>query len=92
MKTKRAGIGTKFVILVLLAASVTALLTLNSRLDQARLERDTLSQEVRDQEENNAALADDIANSDDPDRIAAIAREKLGLVGQDEIVFIDTSK
>ena len=92
MKTKRAGIGTKFVILVLLVASITALLTLNSRLEQARLERDTLSQEVQDQEENNAALADDIENSDDPDRIAAIAREKLGLVGQDEIVFIDTSK
>ena len=92
MKLKRAGIGTKFVILVLLVASVTALLTLNSRLEQAKLERDTLSQEVQDQEENNAALADDIENSDDPDRIAAIAREKLGLVGQDEIVFIDTSK
>ena len=92
MKTKRAGIGTKFVILVRLVASITALLTLNSRLEQAKLERDTLSQEVQDQEENNAALADDIENSDDPDRIAAIAREKLGLVGQDEIVFIDTSK
>ena len=92
MKTKRAGIGTKFVILVLLVASITALLTLNSRLEQAKLERDTLSQEVQDQEENNAALADDIENSDAPDRIAAIAREKLGLVGQDEIVFIDTSK
>ncbi len=92
MKTKRAGIGTKFVILVLLVASITALLTLNSRLEQAKLERDTLSQEVQDQEENNAALADDIENCDDPDRIAAIAREKLGLVGQDEIVFIDTSK
>ena len=51
-----------------------------------------MSQEVQDQEENNAALADDIENCDDPDRIAAIAREKLGLVGQDEIVFIDTSK
>ena len=92
MRTKRAGIGTKFVILALLVASVTALLTLNSRLDQAKLERDTLSQEVQDQAEDNAALADDIANCDDPDRIAAIAREKLGLVGQDEIVFIDTSK
>ena len=92
MKLKRAGIGTKFVILVLLVASVTALLTLNGRLGQAKLERDTLSQEVQDQEENNAALADDIENCDDPDRIAAIAREKLGLVGQDEIVFIDTSK
>ena len=92
MKLKRAGIGTKFVILVLLVASVTALLILNGRLEQAKLERDTLSQEVQDQEENNAALADDIENCDDPDRIAAIAREKLGLVGQDEIVFIDTSK
>lgn len=92
MKLKRAGIGTKFVILVLLVASVTALLTLNGCLEQAKLERDTLSQEVQDQEENNAALADDIENCDDPDRIAAIAREKLGLVGQDEIVFIDTSK
>ena len=92
MRTKRAGIGTKFVILVLLAAIITALLTLNGRLDQAKLERDTLSQEVRDQEENNAALADDIEHCDDPERIAAIAREKLGLVGQDEIVFIDTSK
>ena len=92
MKLKRAGIGTKFVILVLLVASVTALLSHHGRLAQVKLERDTLSQEVQDQEENNAALADDIENCDDPDRIAAIAREKLGLVGQDEIVFIDTSK
>ena len=92
MKLKRAGIGTKFVILVLLVASVTALLTLNGRLEQAKLERGTLGQEVQDQEENNAALADDIENCNDPDRIAAVAREKLGLVGQDEIVFIDTSK
>lgn len=92
MKLKRAGIGTKFVILVLLAASVTALLSLNSRLDAARAELNTVSQAVRDQEETNAALAEDIANRDDPDQLASIAREKLGLVGQDEIVFEDTSK
>lgn len=92
MKTKRAGIGTKFVVLVLLVASVTALLAMNSRLDAARQQRDILSQAVQDQREINAALAADIENCDDPERIAAIAREKLGLVGQDEIVFIDTSK
>ena len=92
MKLKRAGIGTKFVILVLLVASVTALLSLNSRLDAARAELHTVSQAVRDQEETNAALAEDIANRDDPDQLASIAREKLGLVGQDEIVFEDTSK
>ena len=92
MKLKRAGIGTKFVILVLLVASVTALLSLNSRLDAARAELNAVNQAVRDQEETNAALAEDIANRDDPDQLASIAREKLGLVGQDEIVFEDTSK
>ncbi len=92
MKTKRAGIGTKFVILVLLVASVTALLSMNSRLETARLDRDALSRQVQDQQEINAALAEDIEHCDDPERIASIARDKLGLVGQDEIVFVDTSK
>ena len=92
MKTKRAGIGTKFVILVLLVASITALLSVSGRLETARAERDALSQAVQDQRELNAALASDIANCNDPEQIAAIAREKLDLVGQDEIVFIDTSK
>ena len=92
MKTKRAGIGTKFVILVLLVASITALLSVNGQLETARAERDALSRAVQDQREVNAALAADIANSGDPEQIAAIAREKLDLVAQDEIVFIDTSK
>lgn len=92
MKTKRAGIGVKFVILVLLAASITALLTISGRLGEAKAIRDSLSKEVQDQTERNAALAEDIANCDDPERIASIAREKLGLLGRDEIVFIDTSK
>ncbi len=92
MKLKRAGIGTKFVILVLLVASVTGFLSLNARLDEAKDARDALSRQVRDQAENNAALAEDIANCDDPEQRAAIARERLGLIGQDEIVFVDTSK
>lgn len=72
--------------------SVTTLLSMNSRLETAKAERDTLSQTVQDQREINAALADDIANCDDPEQIASIAREKLGLLEQDEIVFVDTSK
>lgn len=92
MKFKRAGIGTKFVVLVLLVASVTALLSLNSRLDTAKAARDLLSSQVQDQREINAALAEDIENCSDPEQIASIARDKLGLLEQDEIVFIDTSK
>lgn len=91
MRTKRAGLGTKFVILVLLVAAVTGLLSLSGRLDAARKQRDELTQQVRDQTESNAALADDIENCDDPERLEAVAREKLGLIGQDEILFVDTS-
>lgn len=92
MKFKRAGIGTKFVVLVLLVASATALLSLNSRLETAKAARDLLSSQVQDQREINAALAEDIENCDDPEQIASIARDKLGLLEQDEIVFVDTSK
>ena len=75
-----------------LRTAITALLSMNTRLDEAKAARDALEQAVHDQRERNAALISDIENCDDPERIAAIAREKLGLVGQDEIVFIDTSK
>ena len=46
---------------------------------------------VQEQQEENAALADSIANSDDPDYLANIARVMLGLLAPDEIEFIDTS-
>lgn len=91
-KTKRAGLGTKFVILALLAAAATAFLSLNARLNVAEAERDALVRQVQAQQEENAVLADDIANQDDPERLEEIAREKLGLIKQDEIVFVDTSK
>ena len=58
-------------------------------LNQA--DRDVLSAQVQEQEEINAALADDIANSDDPEYLANIARIKLGLLKPDEIEFVDTS-
>ena len=58
---------------------------------QAQADRDVLSAQVQEQEEINAALADDIANSDDPEYLANIARIKLGLLKPDEIEFVDTS-
>ncbi|HJH62850.1 MAG TPA: septum formation initiator family protein [Firmicutes bacterium] len=91
MKLKRAGIGTKVLILILLAACATALLSLQGQLRQAQEERDALGVQVQEQQEENAALADSIANSDDPEYLANIARVMLGLLAPDEIEFIDTS-
>lgn len=91
MKVKRAGIGTKLLILVLLVASVMGLLSMQSRLTAAQKQRDQLRGQVLAQLEKNNALADDIAHSDDLEYITNIARSKLGLLEPDEIRFVDTS-
>ena len=90
-KTKKAGLLTKLVILALLIYLATSLLNLPSRIRAPQAERDTLSRQVAEQTQVNADLAEDVANPDDPDRIADIARDKLGLVVPGEKVIIITS-
>ncbi len=92
MKLKRAGIGAKILIIVLLAATVAALLSVKGKLDAAKASREVLARQVQEQQEANAALADEIAHSGDPDYLEDIARDKLGLLEPDEIVFADPSK
>ena len=92
MKVKRAGMATKLLVLVLLAALAAALLSTQAKLNAAQSERDELARQVEAQREANAALADDIAHSDDLDYLADIARSKLGLLEPDEIEFVDSSK
>ena len=92
MKVKRAGMATKLLVLVLLAALAVALLSTQAKLSAAQNDRDELARQVEAQREANAALADDIAHSDDPDYLADIARSKLGLLEPDEIEFVDSSR
>ena len=92
MKVKHAGMATKLLVLVLLAALAVAVLSTRAQLSAAQSERDELARQVEAQREANAELADDIAHSDDPDYLADIARSKLDLLEPDEIVFVDSSK
>ena len=78
--------------LVLLAVLAAGLLSTQAKLTEARSGRDELARQVEEQREANAALADDIAHSGDPDYLADIARSKLGLLEPDEIEFVDSSK
>ena len=87
-RTKKAGLLTKLVILALLIYLATALLNLQGRIRQTQAERDALSRQVAEQTQVNADLAEDVANPDDPERIADIARDKLGLVVPGEKVIV----
>ena len=84
-KTKKAGLLTKLVILALLIYLATSLLDLQGRIRETQAERDALSRQVAEQTQVNADLADD------PDRIADIARDKLGLVVPGEKVIVITN-
>ncbi len=87
MHIKRAGAMTKLLIVILLVAAAVALLEIDGRLGQAQARREELDRQVTAQLQTNAQLADAIEHSDDPERIADVAREKLGLVEPGEIVF-----
>ena len=86
MKLKRAGFLTKIVVLALLIYMATSLLDLRGQIQTAQVQRDTLARQVSDQRLENQELEAAIENSDDPEMLEQVAREK-GHVKQDEIVI-----
>ena len=92
MKLKRAGMATKLLVLVLLAAVSVALLSTQAKLSDAQADREALSRQVQEQQEANAALQDGIDHGADPEYLADIARSRLGLVEPGEIEFVDSSR
>ncbi len=91
VKTKKAGILTKIVVLGLLVYLATVLLSLNGQIAAAEAERDAVQSQVAAQTQRNADLSEDLAHADDPAKQEDIAREKLDLVVPGEKVFIDVT-
>lgn len=90
MKFKRAGMVTKLLLLILLVASVTTFLNLRSQAKTLAQQQAALEEANRRQRQENEALSAAIAEKDDPERIAEVARKRLGLVEPGEIVFYDS--
>ncbi len=89
MKLRRSGIFTSLVILALLIYACVSLWGMRQRLqDAAQLEAE-LQQEVTALESQNASLQYAIENAEDPEVIAGVARDKLGLVMPDDRIFRD---
>ncbi len=90
MEFKRAGFLTKIVVLALLIYMATSLLELRGKIQEVQAQRDELTWQVTDQQLENRKLADAIANSDDPEMLERVARDR-GYVEKDEILFIDVA-
>ena len=88
MTFKRAGFLTKIVVLILLIYMAISLLDLRGKIQDVQDQRDVLARQVTDQRLENQKLEDAIANSDDPEMLEQVARER-GYVEQHETLFID---
>lgn len=90
MKLKRAGMLTKLLLLILLVATVTSFLNLRTQVGDLTDQRAALERQNARQRQENEALAAAIEQKDDPERIADVARERLGYVAPGEIIFYDS--
>ena len=88
MQFMRAGFLTKIVVLVILIYMAVTLLELRSRIQGVQAERDALALRVSNQQLENRKLEDAIANSENPDMLEQVVRDR-GYVEPDETVFID---
>ncbi len=90
MKTKKATLSTKLVVLALLIGVATALLNLRGQIQRAQEDLIQAQRQVTVQRQTNAELSDAVENSSDASRQADIARDKLGLVEPGEVIFYFT--
>lgn len=90
MRLRKSSLITKLVILALMVYAVAAIMTLQPQINALNAEREKLSAEVADVEQENLELQEDIAGMDTDEAVIEIARERLNLVEDGEMVFIDS--
>lgn len=88
MVFKRAGFMTKLVVLALLIYMAISLIDMRGKIQSVQDQRDDLARQVTDQQLENQKLADAVANSDDPEMLERVVRDR-GYVERGETVFID---
>ena len=90
MTFKRAGFMTKIVVLALLIYMAISVLDLRGKIQDVEAQRVELVRQVADQRLENQKLEDAIANSDDPEMLEQVARDR-GYVEENETLFIDVA-
>lgn len=90
MRLRKSSLITKLLILGLMVYAFATIMTLQPQISALAEKRDRLSGEVADAQQANLELQEDIAAMDTDEAIKQIARERLNLVEDGEMVFIDS--
>ncbi len=89
-RSKKGGLILRLLLLVLLTYMVFMLVRVRGQITTASNDLDQLTAQVTQQLQTNTELSNAIENRDDPNYLKDIARERLGLVSQDDWVFYIT--
>ena len=90
MRFKRASFLTKIVVLVLLIYLATSLLHLRGQIQSLQGDLEGKEQQVADLRQENEEKSYAIENSDNPEVIEEVAREK-GFQDKDAVLYIDVA-
>ena len=91
MKFKQSGFLSKVVVLVLLVFVAITLLNVRGEVKDAQQQLEVYQAAVDEQQQVNAALEENIANSSDPDTVLDVAKDKMGLLEPGEDIFDATT-
>jgi len=89
MRFQKASLVTKLLVLVLVVYATVTLVRLQDQLTEKEAEAVQLSQELDAIEQENQRLEQAIDDLDTDEGIAAVARQKLGMINRNQIVFYD---
>lgn len=87
LKFKRSGILTKLILAAILIYAIASLAILRGKIEEANVEKAQLEQQVADKTAEKEKMQYAIENSDDDEVIKEVAKDKIGLVEQDEEIY-----
>lgn len=90
MRLRKSSLITKLLILALMIYAAATIMTLQPQISELNAKKDALLAQVADAQQANLELQEDIAAMDTDEAVIEIARERLNLVEDGEMVFIDS--
>ena len=91
MKFVKSSLLVKLIILIVVVYATVTLMSLRRQITAKQAEAAQLTSSITSAEQENSRLTDAIENIDTDAGVEAVAREKLGMVAEGEIVFEDVS-
>ncbi len=92
MRLCRSSLITKLLILAVMAFAVITIVSIQPKISALQATRDALAEEVNAVQQENLELEQDIDSLGSEESVRELARERLNMVADGEIVYIDISK